>query len=192
NIKALVLDLAHFEERLSLPLLGLIGYEVLKKWEIAFDYTQQTLTLHYGQQRNVPEQLTVTRVPFQLLGHLIAFELHIEGQPYQLILDSASGANFLDKSINSKHLLDTPTPIQVRSADNIDAIYTQSLLTESSISNTQFFNQPFVRSNLKEMLPKLDGLLGFPFLSCCKISVNYRKRELIIWNVHTIDLLAER
>ena len=45
KIKADVIDLGHIEEQKNFPILGLIGYEVLKDCELLIDFQQRQVVL---------------------------------------------------------------------------------------------------------------------------------------------------
>lgn len=182
HFNAVVLNLSHLEERIKKPLLGLIGYDVLKEWHVLFDYTQQEIGLYKGNTPDLyDQQKPLASVPFQMVAHLVLLELTMDEQPYQLIIDSASGSNLLNSDIQSPSLLPIEQPILLRSADQNERIYQQAIAQQTSIATTNFFNQPFIQADLTKVVQESDGLLGFPFLSCCKISIDYKKGRVILW-----------
>ncbi len=191
NFDAVVLDLSHLEERINEPLLGLIGYDVLKEWHILFDYTQKEIGLYKGNAPDLyDQQKPLAIVPFQMAAHLVLLEINMDEQPYQLIIDSASGSNLLNSDIQSPTLLPIEQPILLRSADQKERIYQQIIAQQTTIATTSFFNQPFIQVDLTKVVEQSDGLLGFPFLSCCKISIDYKKGKIILWEDNTPHLVA--
>ncbi len=181
NFKSLVLDLTHLETRIQKPLLGLIGYELLKDWHILFDYSAQEIGLYGSKLEEMDGQAPLASVAFRLVEHLVVVELAMHGQPYRFIIDSASGANLLDSSIQTPNLLPLEEAIIVRTADQSERRYTQTIVQQASMSSADFFNQVFVQVELSQLVGAPDGLLGFPFLSCCKISIDYKRKRVLLW-----------
>jgi len=86
-------DLSHVESR-DMPVFGVLGYDVLSRFDLMIDFARETVTLH-------PRATSVgtcavcaggMSVPFELVqGTHIRFEVTISDQPIAALLDTGSG-----------------------------------------------------------------------------------------------------
>lgn len=101
NQDVLTVDLAHLESELEVEIYGLIGYELLKEYDVLFDYKRKHLKLilpekwdnYYNKYFRDDKLITI---PFELKAHLPVVEATIGNATYRLGIDSGAEANLLD------------------------------------------------------------------------------------------------
>jgi hypothetical protein len=75
NQEVLSMDLSHLEEQLDTPFYGLIRYDLIKDYDLLFDYSNLTLTLIEANflnkyiKKNL-DGLLANTVPFKMESHL--------------------------------------------------------------------------------------------------------------------------
>lgn len=87
------MDLTHVESP-DMPVFGVLGYDVLSRFDLLLDLTQGTVALHPPARS--PASCTVCAggisVPFELVrGAIIGFDVTISGQSIATVLDTGSG-----------------------------------------------------------------------------------------------------
>jgi hypothetical protein len=128
NQEVLTLDFSNIEKKQrGIQIHGLIGYELIKDYDLLIDYKNQELTLitpeHYGEykkQHFSNSKLTV--VPFQMTSHLPLVQARIGNNDYTFALDTGAEANLIDvkffervsriKKNKKKHSLRTGSKLQ--------------------------------------------------------------------------------
>ncbi len=134
---------------------GLIGYDLLRKYCITVDYTQNTIALHMGKP-SFTHDSRHTAIPFTEHNHLILVDVRLN--------DSCSGKMMVD--LCSSYTLISPETAIKLGLKNDD----ESLQSVSSISlgkNAASTDVPVVVSDLKNFQSshlKLAGILGASFL----------------------------
>jgi hypothetical protein len=189
--RALAIDLSHLEASLEIPIVGLIGFDVLERFEIYFDYTAGILSLYRLDNDHKPigaeyqdSQAAVVR--FDMIGHLPVFPVEIGGRVVKLGLDSGAAEAMLFKK------WETPMAgeyeflriAEMRGADKAVRTGSEVKFDTMRVSGIDYDNVIFRFNDIVvaggDSL-KIDGLLGYQFLSSRPTSINFRARELKIW-----------
>ena len=96
GLMALVTDLSHLENNLGgIELRGIIGFNVLKKFQMHFDYVNQEITLlaldSAGKPLENPFKTSPEQaVAFEFAGHIPVFPVQIGDLELQMGLDSGA------------------------------------------------------------------------------------------------------
>jgi len=185
HIIAVVTDLQHLEQAVQRPILGLIGYEMIRKHELYFDYQNRIIRQYEARRSALHEQHQPDAViPFDLQWHLPVIRATIGKEELLLGLDSGTEANLLhqqNKRLLAKEQLGYVRPELLQGLDQKLERTTTATVKCTAIEQNEFVNMKYVFTDLSALrqaydLP-IDGLLGFPFWSACKLSINYRKQE---------------
>ena len=174
-----------------MPVTGLIGFNVLERFEVHFDYAAGELTLFDLDEYDRPvtrgdlaEPLQVTE--FDMVMHLPVFPVRVGDRELRMGLDSGASRGMLFE--RWQELLEGQYTFLERSALNgadrnqqmgdvvrFEKVEVQDL---SYPGMTFRFNDMVTHSN--RPIP-MDGLLGYEFLQSRPTSINYRRRELMVW-----------
>ena len=186
-----LIDLSHIEVSKKIHLLGIIGYNILKDYEIFIDMYLNQITLSrvdkYGEKldNSVYLEKVIDTIAFELKKHTIVLNAEINGEDLKFGLDSAAEYNQLNKR-NKKKVLKYFYPSQrvllsgasgkklevlagklfrVKLSDNIYCAPMETMLTNLNQMN-------------EAMSMGLDGVIGYEFLKQHRTIINYKKEKL--------------
>ncbi len=192
GLSGLVADLSHLEKNLGgIPVMGLIGYNVLERFQVHFDYAAQEISLFSLDDANKPlldtgrgePELTL---PFDMMGHIPVLTVRIAGLDLKMGLDSgAAGALLFTKwqeplrgqyeFIERSELTGGDTNVQMGDVVRIDSMQLENL---NYPDMTFRFND--LAAHGDHEIP-IDGLLGYEFLQTQPVAINFRARQLLLW-----------
>jgi hypothetical protein len=184
--------MSHVEKMVKHKHSGIIGYEVFKEYEIAFDYIKKVITLvktddNGSYTEPQPRQpVPVGTATFDMMQHIPALSMTISGKDYKMGIDCGAESNlFYEKYI--KDLGDnfvTKKKEKLGGAGKEVTKVSMGIIEEGHIGNVIFTNMRTACSddNLDQLNNgyglKIDGLLGYPFLKQYKTTINYKKKEI--------------
>jgi hypothetical protein len=191
ELRGLVTDLTHLEESIGIEIAGIIGFNVLERFEVHFDYAASELTLYsldsahrplVASERGKPMQVT----RFDMAGHIPVFPVQIAGHELRMGLDSGAGGAMLFERwqqplegkytfIERNELRGGDRQVQMGDVVRIDSMQVQDIVYADM---TFRFND--IAAHGGTPVP-MDGLLGYEFLKTRPTAINFRKRELLVW-----------
>ena len=185
-------NLDGLEQMMGKKLLGLIGYNVIRSFEVIIDYHNQTLTLLDLNKDGLPSVAPPTPADylfdFKMMGTLPVLEVAFSNnRTLSLGLDSGSTLNLINKSLEPEF---EPISKSNRSISfqGVLSEVTQAryLLMENVAIQDQvawrFWKAAFRDlSHMHHLNVPVDGLLGINFFKMGKVSINYRTREIKVW-----------
>lgn len=191
-----VIDLSHIEHAKKIQLLGVIGYNILKDYEIFIDLYLNQITLSkvdaFGEKwdKNVYLEKIIDSLDFKLKNHTIVISGTVNDQNITFALDTAAEFNQINKSINKK-VLQQFKPIKrlllsgAASDKKIEVL--AGKLYRVKLSETVYFGPMYtVITNLNKMNEAfgtdLDGILGYAFFEQKRTIINYQKKKLYFIN----------
>lgn len=191
-----VIDLSHIEHAKKIQLLGVIGYNILKEYEIFIDLYLNQITLSkvdaFGEKwdKNVYLEKIIDSLDFKLKNHTIVINGTVNDQNITFGLDTAAEFNQINKSINKK-VLQQFKPIKrlllsgAASDKKIEVL--AGKLYRVKLSETVYFGPMYtVITNLNKMNEAfgtdLDGILGYAFFEQKRTIINYQKKKLYFIN----------
>ena len=191
HLNADVIDLSHFEETKKMNLLGIIGYSILKDFEVFIDLHLNQLTLSRidkkGNRLNhkVYAEQIVDTVDFKIKNHSILVNGFIGKRPVRFILDSGAEYNQLNKNINPllKAFFYPTKTMKLSDASGKTKTVTAGKLYRVQL-NDKIYLGPMktVLTNLRNMRQAFgitaDGVLGFEFFKQQRTIINYKKKQL--------------
>jgi predicted aspartyl protease len=191
NVSGLNVDMQHFEESSNQGIQGLIGYEILKNYEVVVDPSKQTIQLLSNRKElpYEPSKVVATTYMYQQ-DHLPVVEVEINGKRVLLGIDTGAEVNFLDQKLLDNGTLDGGEPVgwsTINGLDQFEKREPKLRLKYLSIGGIVLQNQTFVISNLDHLFPnkeglKIQGIIGATFLNQFRYSINYRKASFSIIN----------
>ena len=192
-----VIDLSHIEKSKKIKLLGVIGYSILKHYEVFIDLHLNQITLtkidKFGNKlnKNVYLEKIADSLNFTLIKHTIVVNATINYQKVRLGIDTASEFNQINKSVN-KQVLKYFIPkqrltLKGASNNNKSIKVMAGKLHRVKLSNTIYFGPMLtVLTNLSKMNEAfgvdLDGILGYEFFAKKRTIINYQKEKLYFIN----------
>jgi len=190
---ALVSDLSSLEKILRIKIMGYIGYNVLKKQEVVFDYQQKYLTLfeldRKGKRKNpsLISNVPSDTIPLYKNGFQPYLVVSIGTKQFRFGIDSGATINMF----NEDQLNEVGSDFQTGNSQKIagfngkEMSVLSGMINEIYIENNEWTSMNYVVKDLGYLngilLRKLDGLLGYEFLKQYKTSINYRKNQMYIW-----------
>ncbi|WP_019038378.1 pepsin/retropepsin-like aspartic protease family protein [Psychroflexus tropicus] len=192
NQDMLTLDISHLEKGLNtnIEIYGLIGYELIKDYDLLYDFERKELTLinpsYYNQYKNehfLNSKLSI--LPFDLSSHIPVFKASIGNEEYSFGLDSGAEKNLMDDDLlasMSKHLKGTSIDT-LSGADKNRIEVTKGLIEETKIGQTKIKNMETVFSDMSHLNDgyklQLNGLMGYELLSTQKTLVSYHRKQMM-------------
>lgn len=170
--------------------LGLIGYEALKNFEVAFDYERRVVVLYALDAAGAtlaPHDFGPAgfALPFTQEGHLPVIEATIAGQPVRLALDSGAGGGTLDLSARAR----LGAALASRGMAMLGGmggmpVQREMVFGDLQVGELAFPGARFVcndYSHFRAGGATWDGIIGYQVLSSRRSALNYRTRELKFW-----------
>lgn len=194
NLKKLnadIIDLSHIEKTKKMNLLGIIGYSILKDFEIFIDMHLRQITLtkinRHGERlsKKVYAEKITDSIDFKLKKHTIILSAFVGEKAVRFGLDTAAEYNQLNENSVSE-ILEYFYPremLKLVGASGKKKKVLAGKLFRVKLSNSIYFGpMKTVLTNLKHINnvfgANLDGILGFEFFSQKRTIINYKKEKL--------------
>lgn len=193
DLHANVLDLSHIEGKKKIRLLGILGYEVFKDFELFLDFQLQQLILtRLDKQGFRIDADAIWETPydsldFQLRRHLIVLEGKVGGKSLKLGLDSGAEVNLLDRLVKRKVLdhFEITKRVKMLGVGRQTAEVLAGSLRNVQCGNQHTESMRTLLTNLDDMTDafgiRLDGVLGYEFLSSRRTLINYKRKKLFFF-----------
>ena len=191
KMNADVINLSHIEKTKKMNLLGIIGYSILKDFEVFIDMHLNQITLSRTDKKgnklskNVYAETIADSIDFKLKKHTIILQGYVGGRKLKFGLDTAAEFNQLNKDVDPKILkYFYPTrQLKLSGASGKKIKVLAGKLYRVSLNDSIYFGpMKTVVTNLKQMNEAfgthLDGVLGFEFFLQKRTIINYKKRKL--------------
>jgi hypothetical protein len=192
NIRADLTDLGHIENKRGVKILGLLGFSMIKGFEILIDINHSQLKLFKidkkGDRVNARDNKFRADLmqPIETANNILFLKAIIGGKKLNFCLDTGSETNVIS-SRSSNQVLNTinitrRSSLQGSGSQNSDVLY-------GNMNNFTFGNHPFTEmetiiTNLDALSDaygvKIDGVLGYNFLNKGVICINLGKKQLSI------------
>lgn len=186
----LTLDLTHLEEELETEFYGLIGYELLKEYDLLFDYESQEFTLikpeYFDKYKAefLPNH-ELTSIPMDLADHIPVISVEVGDTTLNLGIDCGAETNLFDDDL----FADVEGQIKNKSedtligADNNAKKVQKGLLNSMKIGDKELRDLPTSFNDISHLNEayqvQIDGLVGHPILSRQKTLLSYANKQLI-------------
>lgn len=191
KLNADVINLSHFEKVKKINLLGIIGYNVLKDFEIFIDMhlNQITLTKTDKNGNRLSEKVYAEKfqdsIDFQLKKHTIVLTGFVDQHKVKFGLDTGAEYNQINKSANKKVLsyFYGNQMLKLTGASGKSKKVKAGNLYRFKLNDNIYFGpMKTVLTNLRYMQDafgtNLDGILGYEFFKQKRTIINYKKRKL--------------
>jgi Aspartyl protease len=191
NLSGLSVDMRHFNDVSKNGVRGLIGYEILKDYEVIVDPSAQTITL-VSNRKELPydPNTALASLSMQQQDHMPVIELLINGKKILLGIDTGAEINFLDQGLFEKGQItdfeELGTGIVKGLGGNSEKRERKVRVKNTQAGGINLADQTFTISDLSKLFPsngedlQVQGIVGNAFLNQFRYSINYRKGIFII------------
>jgi Aspartyl protease len=195
---AKIIDFTAIEARCDFPILGAIGTEVFEDCEIVFDYIFKEFTIYRLDNNGAPlrrrdlHMSPVDTLSFIQKEGMPVVEVRVGGQAIQVGLDSGAGANILEKKrkpqtglieMGRKELAGFGTATKTAPWVQINELEVGKIKCEPM----QTLLVSLKDLNFNSRGGDIDGIMGYEFLSRYRTAINFRKKEIYIWDAPVVQ-----
>ena len=190
NQDLMSMDLSHLEIELDVKISGLIGYEVIKNYDLLFDYKKKILTLirtDYLDQY-LAEDLAghkLSYCPFEMEAHIPVFKAEIGGKIYAFGLDSGAELNLISDGLYPvlMNQFNEKKVQELSGADQNVVTVKSGSIKKTYLAKEKYKNMNTVFSDISHLNAgyglKLDGLMGYELLKRQKTILSFKRNTLI-------------
>jgi len=193
------IDLSHIEQVRNEEILGLIGFELFKAFEIQFDLRNSRLLLFkLNRSGETLAQLPTNRKPdhqvsFMMGGHVPILKLEFGSHKLDFGLDTGAEMNILDIRAKRKVLqyfrIKKRGKLHGNGKGQLEVLMGE--MTGMKLNGVQFPDTRAILADLSHMNKaynlNLEGVLGYHFLIHYKTSINFVKRKIYLWQLTLIS-----
>lgn len=195
RVAADLANLGTIENTKGVRILGLLGMEMLRSFELIIDFENSVIHLQLLRRNGkshrphalLADPAAYDVIPFDITDNRIMLQTVMAGKKLKLILDSGAETNLLDSRLPGK-ILDSVS-LTGRSllsgAGNTKIEVLTGNLRSLQIGDRLFGNLPVLVTNLEKTCFSyggcVDGILGFDFISLTRIGFNFVSRKMYVW-----------
>lgn len=195
KLRADRINLGHIEDNKGVKIIGLLGMQLFKQFEMIIDYDKALIYFHLISRKEAKtyqhEMLNDTAAystfSITVSDNKILTYGKVGSKKLTFLVDTGAESNVIDSRL-SENVLDhvsVTRRIKLNGAGNqkIDALYGD--IRNLTVGSRDIATMPVLITNMEKMCFSynrcLDGMLGFDFLSMHKIGFNFVKRKMYIW-----------
>ena len=184
-----LLDVHHLEAACGIDLMGLIGFDVLRNYELLFDFPNNKIQAFKSGKANHHSGVSPkSSFSFMLCGHVPVILARVGNKRAFLGLDSGAEVNLLNAKYFDKinpSQLSNVQPELLTGLDNMPKNVMAADVKNTSIKGEQLSEMRYVFADLSRLQndfnTPIDGLLGMPFFQNRVISIDYGQKKISIW-----------
>lgn len=193
NFETETLDLAHLEKRKKREILGLMGNEIFKGYEMEIDYEKQVIHLYLlnkdGERLSRKHKRPAYKgsTDFRLRRNIPVITAYLGATPLAFVLDTGSELTILRddaKDAIARNFI-PGARLRLASTGDREASVETGKLENLSLGSKVWKPLQTLLVDMsgasKAYSGKLDGILGYEFLSSQRVSLNYVSREIYFW-----------
>ncbi len=194
NLFAHVVDLSHIEIKKNTRIVGILGYDVFKNFELFIDFPQRRIALYrldeWGDRIDLQTrwELPADSLIFSLKKHLIQLSVDVNHVKVKMILDSGAELNLIDRHVN-RRVLDNFTIIK---RVNLVGVGQQEVEVLAGVLRNVDCGQQH-QDKMNTLLADLDalndgfgaqadGVLGYEFLKSRRTLINYVTHKIYFFD----------
>jgi hypothetical protein len=188
-------DLSHLEEGKNLKILGLLGGDLFDRHILTIDMVQRKLEITRLKKKGDREAYLsrqsdlIEVLPLDLKGVIPFFAIQINGNDLSLGLDTGAEVNILDINLYKKYY-ESGRPMKPRNIRGVNGQIQKTpclLLEKVKVFSTPLEPMLTTFSSMDNInnygsSDRIDGLLGFEFLKQLRVGINYKNKELYLFN----------
>jgi hypothetical protein len=200
SLEALAVDLSHLERSLNHPILGMLGYEMIRSLNIIIDFPAKQLLIGTSRDDMFWQSPPLFSLPFRMEQHVPVIEAVIGQQSLKFGIDTGTEHNLIDSRLTEGVLQDAFTATDVTYLQGLDQqldLVPVGTIDTMSIDNRQLAEQLFLAASLEGLQSatelNIDGLLGYSFFKNYKFCIDFKYERIYFWPPPNTDVqLASR
>lgn len=189
------INLGHIENSKGIPIHGLLGMQLFKRFEMIIDYEKSLIYLHLiGKKEEktykgkiLQDSVNYNEFPIDVLNNKLITYGKMSGKKLIFLIDTGAESNVLDSRLPNKIFenVEITRRVMLMGSSNkkVEALYGD--MRNMQLGDVDIGTLPVLVTNLEKMCFSydkcLDGMLGFDFLSRQRIGFNFVKRKMYIW-----------
>ena len=184
-----VVDLAHIGKTIGAKLDGDLGYNFLKYFRVTIDYRDCEIRFDDPKRVESFARGAQTEIPIRLANPakpLILVDVHANGRgPFQFALDTGTSTTAITPEL-AKQLGVETSPVGAGTTGGAPVDFHAGLLQSFQLGGAKMDNMAVVVADFFTMLnaaigAKLDGIVGYNFLSKYKVAIDYPGETLTLF-----------
>lgn len=190
NQDVLTMDLDHLEKDLKADIYGLIGYEVIKDYDMLLDYSKKEVTFIKPSYTNqfIADHFkknTISEVPIEMKGHIAEVKGVLDGKECIFGIDTGASNFYIDQDLYEgiKHQMTNIKKEKIVGADKNTLDSKKGNLKELVIGTKKFKNINSSFGNFNQLRKGYGlnavALIGEPILSKQKTLISYANKKLL-------------
>ncbi len=200
KITATLTDFNALERTMGMQLMGVIGNNLFKNCEVVLDYTFGEVTIYQLDKKgNCLASKQIHQRPLETLsfsqgGSEPFLQVTANGQCLKMGLDSGASANVIDNrktdllnACFSRVMNDSLTSFGHETTSVKSLTMHELMVGGLSCPPMKTLIVSLDHLNQNRSGARLDGLLGYEFLSNFRVAINFRKKEIYLWDRKTVD-----
>lgn len=190
NIPASLADLGHIENRRGVKVLGLIGFEYFRDFEIVIDASNNELQLHRIDSRGKRISETVMGFQpditqsFEMVKNIVFLKGTIGGKMLRFCLDTGAETNVISshssKAVLNTISLDRKSNLSGAGQRSVEVLF--GIMNDFNFGGHQLKDMETIITHLDALNEaygvQIDGMLGYNFLTKGIICINFTKKQL--------------
>lgn len=189
---AAVVDLKSMEQKKRMNILGMLGLQALKRYEIVLDYQLEEIQLYELDRkgnRKDPEDylLPDESLGFRTLEHIPYIPASVNGRELRLGIDTGAEYNILSNEVNDKikAVVEDWQPKTMVALGGTAQTVASGRVTSVEIGQQQLPGMQTLFTPLHHLNqlsgPDIHGLLGQEFLQYFRTAFNFKRKEIYLW-----------
>lgn len=195
KIRADRINLGHIENSRGVRILGLLGVQLFKRFEMIIDYENSRIHLHLISRKEassyqselLKDPASYNTFPIQLHENKLLTNVTVAGKKLIFVIDTGAESNVLDSRLPNRILENVAITRRViltgSGSSKVEALYGD--VNEMKMGDLSITKLPVLITNLEKLCFSydrcIDGMLGFDFLSMQKIGFNFVRNKMYIW-----------
>lgn len=188
-------NLGHIENTKGIKILGLLGMQLFRRFEMIIDYEKSEIHLHLiGKKESktyrhpsLSDNSVYDEFDIDIKDNKLLTYGKLGGKKLTFIIDTGAESNVLDSRLPERIFEQVEITRRIMlsgsGSSKVEALYGD--MKNMTIGKMEVSSIPVVITNLEKMCSSydrcLDGMLGFDFLSLHKIGFNFVNRKMYIW-----------
>jgi predicted aspartyl protease len=188
-------NLGHIENVRGVKILGLLGMQLFKRFEMIIDYEKGLIYLHLINRKESPvykndllqDTAAYNSFNIDIIENKLITYGEMSGRKLTFIIDTGAESNILDSRLPDKIFenisITRRTTLTGAGNKKVDALYGD--MSNMKLGGNDMGKLPVLVTNMEKMCFSynqcIDGMLGFDFLSLHKIGFNFVSRKMYIW-----------
>lgn len=192
DINGISTDLSHLESLTNRKISGLIGYDLLKNYEVSVNYDQKNIEVERKTKSRTLEsgsEKPLAIFPISFWNHLPVINVKIGDEVLRLGLDTGAEINIIDQPILKKiesSIIQKQSHKKIYGLGHTNTKSTRIMVDRTRVKCLGFRQMEYVVTDLSGLelddeKKGIDGILGYPFLSSCHFSIDFENQVLKVW-----------